>query len=173
MSHLMNSLIGATVVASLALVGCGTSSSHSSSSSSSMSMSPTTGMSQENVQSYNNWFTDNINHEFWDTQIVFHPESNVYFDPYSQTYYWEANGTWSKGSSLPTQFSLLRSTRVAVDRRELLSKSGNAEYVMQFNPDFMAFVEDVSPLFESADSQVDYIDQSDNSLSHVNEYDQN
>ncbi|MCH7546923.1 MAG: hypothetical protein IID30_11040, partial [Planctomycetes bacterium] len=99
MSHLTNSLIGATVVASLALTGCGTSGSFSSSNSSSLSMGSTSGMSQENVENYNNWLSDTINHEWWDTQVVFHPEVNVYFDPYSQTYYFQTNGTWHQGPS--------------------------------------------------------------------------
>ncbi len=171
MSHLSKTLIGATVVAGLALTGCGTSSSftasNDSSSMSGMDMGPTAGMSQANIQNYNEWHAGNISHEFWNTQVVYHPEADVYFDPYSQTYYFKTEGTWTQSSMLPSNCSLLRSTRQVVDRREMLSDSGNAEYVMAFNPEFAPFAEDLSPLLEAADSAVEYSDRSSKSLSSV------
>lgn len=173
MSHLTKALIGVTAAAGLTLAGCGTSGGFNSSSDSSMSMGPTAGMSEYNVQQYNDWHAGNINHEFWDTQVVFHPETNVYFDPYSQTYYWQNDGSWMQGNSLPQHMSLLRSTRKVVERRELLTKTGNAEYAMAFNPDYEMFVEEVSPILEAADSQVDYTDRPNPSLSQVDESDQN
>ena len=168
MPHLRKTLIGAVVVAGLALTGCGTSGGFHSSSNYSMDENPTMGYSQENVQRFDVWFNGNIDHEWWDVQVVFHPEANLYFDPYTQLYYFEADGTWNQSQYLPTNIRLLRSTRQIADRREVLSKSGNAEYVMAFNPDFVPFIEDVSPLFEAADGSLDYSDyyQSD-SLSHV------
>lgn len=173
MSHLTKALIGVTAAAGLTLAGCGTSGGFNSSSDSSMSTGPTAGMSEYNVQQYNDWHAGNINHEFWDTNVVFHPESNVYFDPYSKTYYWQTEDSWMQGQSLPQHISLLRSTRQVVQRRELLTKTSNAEYAMAFNPDFQPFVEDISPIFEAADSQIDYTDSPSSSLSHVDESDQN
>ncbi len=173
MSHLTKALIGVTAAASLTLAGCGTSGGFNSSSTSSMSTEPTVGMSQENVQRFNDWHAGNINHEFWDTNVIFHPEANVYFDPYSQTFYWQNDDSWMQGQTLPQHFSLLRSTRKVVKRRELLTKTSNAEYAMAFNPDFEPFVEEVSPILEAADSQLDYTDRPNPSLSQVDESDQN
>ncbi len=168
MPHLNKTLIGVAIVASLALTGCGSSGSfHSSSSMSSSNQNPTTGFSQENVQRYDEWYQDNINNEWWDVQVVYHPEANLYFDPYSQQYYFEANGTWNQSEYLPSNIRLLRSTRQIADRREVLSKAGNAEYAMAFNPNYEPFIEDVSPLFEAADGQLNYGDYRNDSLSHV------
>ena len=168
MPHLNKTLIGFAVVAGLALTGCGSSGSFFSSSKSSSNMnSPTAGYSQENLQRYENWYQDNINNEWWDVQVVYHPEANLYFDPYSQQYYFEANGVWNQSEYLPSNIRLLRSTRQIADRREVLSKAGNAEYAMAFNPNYEPFMEDVSPLFEAADGQLYYGDYQDDSLSHV------
>ena len=169
MPHLKKTLIGAAVVAGLALTGCGTSGGFHSSSKVGSNMNPTMGFSQENVQRFDNWFSDNINHEWWDVQVVFHPEANLYFDPYTQLYYFEANGIWNQSEYLPSNIRLLRSTRQIADRHEVLSKSGNAEYVMAFNPNYEPFIEDVSPLFEAADGQIYYGDYQRDSLSHVDD----
>ena len=72
-----------------------------------------------------------------------------------------------RGQSAGDECDAVGAQQIA-DRREVLSKSGNAEYVMAFNPNYEPFIEDVSPLFEAADGSLDYSDyyQSD-SLSHV------
>ena len=70
MSHLTKTMIGVAAVACLTLSGCGTSGWFSSSKSATNSQ----GMSQYNMQRQAEWKQNNINDEWWDSKVVFHPE---------------------------------------------------------------------------------------------------
>ncbi len=39
--------------------------------------------------------------DWWNYQFVYHPNDQVYFEPYSGTYHWFADGTWRTGEELP------------------------------------------------------------------------
>lgn len=39
----------------------------------------------------------------WHYQFVYHPNSQVYFEPYTKTYYWYGNGEWHSGSDIPQE----------------------------------------------------------------------
>ena len=77
-----------------------------------------------------------------------------------------------QGQDLPQHISLLRSTRKVVARRDMLADSGNAEYAMAFNPEFEGFEEEVSPILEAADTQIDYTDSPTKTISSVDESEQ-
>ena len=158
MSHLTKTMIGLAAVASLTLAGCGTGGWFNSAKS---NKNATQGMSQENIQRQHEWTANNITHEWWDSMVIFHPEANVFFDPYTQTYYFQTeDSTWTSSATLPQQFTLLRATRQVVERRAILKASGMSEYVMAFNPDFEPFVEQLDPVLQTAEGQVDYADYS-------------
>ena len=156
MSHLTKTMIGVAAVACLTLSGCGTNSWFSGKTASS---SNSQGMSQYNMQRKAEWKASNINDEWWDSKVVYHPEANVYFDPYTQTYYFQdENENWVSSDTLPEHFTLLRATRQVVERRAILKASGMSENVMAFNPNYTPFQEELDPVLQTAEGQVDYAD---------------
>jgi len=40
-------------------------------------------------------------HPWWNYQLVYHPNSGVYFEPYSHTWHWQENGEWRSSSTRP------------------------------------------------------------------------
>jgi len=43
--------------------------------------------------------------DWWNFQFVYHPNDQVYFEPYTGTYHWFQNERWNTGSELPSAFS--------------------------------------------------------------------
>lgn len=43
---------------------------------------------------------------WWRYQFVYHPESQVYFNPYTHVYYWYTGHEWVEGQRLPAHFTL-------------------------------------------------------------------
>ncbi len=43
---------------------------------------------------------------WWRYQFVYHPEAQVYFNPYTHTYYWYSGHEWVEGSRLPEHITL-------------------------------------------------------------------
>lgn len=39
--------------------------------------------------------------EWWHFKFVYHPQDEVYFQPYTGQYYWFADGAWRSGTELP------------------------------------------------------------------------
>lgn len=50
----------------------------------------------------------------WQYPYVYHPESEVYFEPYTRNYFWQEDGTWFKGASLPATRPLDPLTAIVV-----------------------------------------------------------
>jgi len=48
--------------------------------------------------------------DWWNYQFVYYPKAQVYFEPYSETYYWFANGIWNEGPVLPSRFVISNET---------------------------------------------------------------
>jgi hypothetical protein len=44
---------------------------------------------------------DNPDSELWRYQFVYHPDAQVYFEPYTGVYHWYAWGAWHRGTELP------------------------------------------------------------------------
>lgn len=42
----------------------------------------------------------------WRYQFVYHPEMQVYFNPYTHVYYWYTGHEWVEGTRLPEHFTL-------------------------------------------------------------------
>jgi len=40
--------------------------------------------------------------DWWSHQFVYHPNDQVYFEPYTRTYHWFDGGTWRSGEELPS-----------------------------------------------------------------------
>ena len=51
-------------------------------------------------------FHQHPHHNWWHYKFAYYPKQQVYFEPYSQTYYWFAEGQWEQGPNLPETFSL-------------------------------------------------------------------
>ena len=73
---------------------------------------------------------------WWSQKMIYHANSEVYFDPYSRMYYWAENGQWNESATLPGRFSLRDDTPKIVTRARMLSDSKNAPEVQAFNPYF-------------------------------------
>lgn len=43
---------------------------------------------------------------WWRYQFVYHPDEQVYYNTYSQKYYWFEEGIWHEGKMLPTHIPL-------------------------------------------------------------------
>ena len=58
------------------------------------------------------WQRDGVPHhqhpeqEWWHYQFVYHPNAQVYFEPYTKTYYWFEKGSWCAGAKPPTGLEL-------------------------------------------------------------------
>ncbi len=99
--------------------------------------------------------------QWWEGKVVYHKDSDVYFDPYTQTYYWTEMKNWISGRELPRRFTLRRSERQVVTRDHLLRAGSGAEYVMAFNPHYEAPVmnaEPMDPVLQAAEDAVHYQD---------------
>jgi len=93
MSRTLNSIVGAALLSGVALGMTGCSSSAGS----------TTKVSwQSNGVPYYN----EAGAKTWHYKFVYYPESNVYFEPHSATYYWNHNGLWNTGGELPAWYIL-------------------------------------------------------------------
>lgn len=44
--------------------------------------------------------------EWWSYQFVYHPRAQVYYEPYTQTYFWFADGMWEQGPEVPANIPL-------------------------------------------------------------------
>lgn len=40
-------------------------------------------------------------HPWWSYELVYHPSSGVYFEPYSHTYHWQESGEWRSSKTRP------------------------------------------------------------------------
>jgi len=45
------------------------------------------------------------NEPWWNYQLVYHPNSGVYFEPYSQMYHWQEDGEWRSSKRRPAPVS--------------------------------------------------------------------
>lgn len=43
--------------------------------------------------------------DWWSYQFVYHPNDQLYFEPYTGTYHWFENETWRSGTELPNALS--------------------------------------------------------------------
>ncbi|MHC5022701.1 MAG: hypothetical protein ACYTGG_02150 [Planctomycetota bacterium] len=147
MGRLTLSKIGAGLLAAtaIALVGCG-------SGGGKMTSSKWHANLNEQSPEYSQW---------WDGKIVYHKDSEVYFDPYSQTYYWMEMDNWVAGNQLPRRFSLRRTERSIVTRNHMLKASKNSQYVMAFNPHYEAPASQskpMDPVLQAAENAIQYED---------------
>ncbi len=44
--------------------------------------------------------------DWWTYQFVYHPHAQVYFEPYSRTFFWNEDGHWVEGKTLPTYITI-------------------------------------------------------------------
>jgi hypothetical protein len=44
---------------------------------------------------------DHPDQDWWRYQFVYHPDAQVYFEPYTGVYHWYAYGAWHRGTELP------------------------------------------------------------------------
>lgn len=44
--------------------------------------------------------------DWWQHQYVYHPNAQVYYEPYSRTFFWFENNQWNEGPELPQHFTL-------------------------------------------------------------------
>jgi hypothetical protein len=85
------SLVGATaIVAACSLTGC-------ESAQSSLSIQDNGVLRQ-----------DSTAHTWWHYQFVYYPDEQVYYEPFTQTYWWFEEGSWWPGDKLPDEFELRR-----------------------------------------------------------------
>lgn len=48
--------------------------------------------------------------DWWNYQFVYFPVAQVYYEPYSETYYWFQDGLWREGNELPSHIKLQHET---------------------------------------------------------------
>ena len=143
MVGLRNALIAVAAGAvGVALVGCGgTVSQHMS-----RDMSHQSGL-------YKAW---------WNQQVVYHTDTNVYFSPHSATYFWFGQGSWHESDSPPAHLTPNGDHQEIVRRSHLLRASKNSVEVQAFNPFFMtptaeveaaAFLEDPVTAVDGDDNE--------------------
>ncbi len=110
-----NLLLAATIATTTALLGaCGTT----------LSQQVARDMSAQSDE-YQAW---------WNQQIVYHRDTNVYFSPLDREYYYFENGQWQQASILPARITLGYDDVSFVKRSKLLTITGNSTGVMAFNP---------------------------------------
>jgi hypothetical protein len=63
------------------------------------------GSTFEHAHPYQNW---------WSYQFVYYPGQQVYFEPYTETYFWFENGLWEQGPELGENFAIDSSDAVVV-----------------------------------------------------------
>jgi hypothetical protein len=44
--------------------------------------------------------------QWWNYQFVYFPQQQVYFEPYTEEYFWFRNGQWERGTELPADISV-------------------------------------------------------------------
>lgn len=44
---------------------------------------------------------ESANEPWWNYQLVYHPNTGVYFEPYSQTWHWQEGGEWRSSTRRP------------------------------------------------------------------------
>lgn len=44
--------------------------------------------------------------DWWHYQFVYHPHQQVYFEPYTRTYFWHEDGQWFEGARLPSHITV-------------------------------------------------------------------
>lgn len=117
MVGLRNVLIAVAAAAvGVALVGCGGSVSHKMK----RDMSHQSGL-------YKAW---------WDQQIVYHTDTEVYWSTHDATYYWFGQGSWHETDTLPAHLVPDGNHEQIVKRSHVLKASKNAFEVQTFNPFF-------------------------------------
>ena len=85
MRHLTPTVLGLAIVATAALTGC-ESSTH-------------TIVMQDNGVPYH----ERQGQDWWNHQFVYHPNTQSYYEPYSETHFWFEDGAWHAGPALPNE----------------------------------------------------------------------
>jgi hypothetical protein len=58
------------------------------------------------IQSNGVPYHENAVQTWWHYQFVYYPDEQVYYEPFTGTYWWFEQGSWWPGSKLPDQFQL-------------------------------------------------------------------
>jgi hypothetical protein len=69
---------------------------------------------------------DHPHQMWWQYQFVYHPQEQVYFEPYTGTYFWFAGDRWEEGSVLPTWIHL------DPEKAEIVKLQEHKPYVQHF-----------------------------------------
>ncbi len=130
-----NLMIGAalTVAATLGLPGC--------------SSKPTVQWSADGTA-----IQPDLEKIWWQEQVAYFPQSQVYFDHRTQNYYWIENSAWQEGPRLPKTISLRHQHPDFVKRSHMVTSSNHDTVVIAFQPPFEV---DQTPLDEEPMVQVD------------------
>lgn len=72
--------------------------------------------------------------DWWQYQYVYHPNVQVYFEPYSETYFWFENGQWHEGAELPKHITLDPEWTRVVKLKSPKPHSQHATVVAQHGP---------------------------------------
>ncbi|MCZ6834197.1 MAG: hypothetical protein O7G85_00335 [Planctomycetota bacterium] len=101
MSRTMKSIAGVTLLASVALgmSGCESESK----------------VNQVSWQSNGMPYYNAAGAHTWHYKFVHFPESDVYYEPHTKTYFWKYNGLWNEGSELPSWVYLQGESWVVVN----------------------------------------------------------
>ena len=76
---------------------------------------------------------DHPSQEWWHYKFIYHPNAQVYFEPYTQRYFWFQDGAWREGHSLPGEVTLEGRLAQVVNLREE-QPSGQHQTVMAWHP---------------------------------------
>ena len=57
---------------------------------------------------------------------VYYPEHDIYFAPESKTYYWQSNGNWISGTTLPPGSPVLLTNANSLEKSQLGAKANMA-----------------------------------------------
>ena len=49
---------------------------------------------------------DHPHQQWWSYQFVYHPQAEVYFEPYTRVFFWNEDGEWVEGERLPSHISI-------------------------------------------------------------------
>lgn len=94
---------------------------------------------------------------WWDQQVAYHRDSNVYFSPGDKEYYYFEDGHWNQAMTLPSWITLSQDDITFVKRRKLLSVTGNSTDVMAFNPHYQPM--DTPAISSEDESQLTLVDE--------------
>ena len=74
---------------------------------------------------------------WWNQQVVYHSDTNVYFSTHDATYYWFGQGSWHETDTLPAHLIPDGTHEQVVRRSHVLKASKNAVHVQAFSPFFV------------------------------------